>query len=74
MAKPIQWAAREKRRAVYSAVGRNFLKTLTEPLTPTQDSSTKETSGSLLYAAGLVDAMLKLKINEHLNTTDSKSR
>jgi hypothetical protein len=33
MVKIIQWAAREKRRAVNEAVGRDFFKTLTEPLT-----------------------------------------
>lgn len=70
MPKQIQWTAREKRRAVYSAVGRNFLKSLTEPLT-NADSILKKLAG-VPHAAGLVDLMLKLKINEHLNTTELK--
>ena len=70
MAKQIQWAAREKRRAVYSAVGRNFLKTLTEPLTNSDSILKKQARAP--HAAGLVDLMLKLKMNEHLNTTELK--
>ena len=51
--KVIEWAAREKRRSVNQAVGRNFLKTTTEPLT-NSDSALKNMAG-VSHAAGLVD-------------------
>lgn len=70
--KKIEWAAREKKRSVYSAVGRNFLKTLTEPLT-NADSILKRKAG-VPHAAGLVDEMLTLKIGDRLNTAELKAR
>ena len=68
----IDWAAREKKRSVYSAVGRNFLKTLTEPLT-NADSILKRQAG-VPHAAGLVDEMLTLKVNDRVNTAELKAR
>lgn len=72
MAKTIEWAPREKRRAVTSAIGNNFLKTLTEPLT-NSDSNLKKQAG-VPHAAGLVDELLKLKPGEVLNTAELKKR
>jgi hypothetical protein len=72
MAKPIEWASREKRRQVNQAVGRNFLKTLTEPLT-NADSILKKHVG-MPHSSGLVDEIFKLKPGDRLNTTDLKSR
>jgi hypothetical protein len=68
----IEWAPREKKRSVYSAVGRNFLKTLTEPIT-NADSILKRKTG-VSHAAGLVDEMLTLKLNDRVNTTELKGR
>lgn len=72
MAKPITWAPREKRRSVYSAVGNNFLKTLTEPIT-NSDSILKKHS-SAPHAAGLVHEILSLKQGDRLVTSDLKKR
>jgi len=72
MPKVISWASREKRRAVNAAVGRNFVKTITEPLT-NSDSILKKQSG-VAHAAGLVDEILGLKPTERLNTSDLKKR
>jgi hypothetical protein len=72
MVKIIQWAAREKRRAVNEAVGRDFFKTLTEPLT-NADSIMKKQAG-VAHAAGLVDEILKLTVGERLNTAEMKAR
>lgn len=66
----INWAAREKRRAVNSAVGRNFLKTITEPIT-NSDSALKKQAG-VSHGAGLVDLLLGLKVNERVNTSELK--
>jgi len=68
----IEWAPREKKRSVYSAVGRNFLKTLTEPIT-NADSILKRKTG-VPHAAGLVDEMLTLKVNDRVNTSELKAR
>jgi len=68
----IEWAPREKKRSVYSAVGRNFLKTLTEPIT-NADSILKRKTG-VSHAAGLVDEMLTLKMNDRVNTAELKAR
>lgn len=72
MAKVIEIAGREKRRLVGAAVGRNFFKTLTEPLT-NSDSILKKHSGSP-HAAGLVEECLKLQPGDILNTADLKNR
>lgn len=72
MAKPIKWAPREKRRAVFSAVGNNFLKSLTEPIT-NADSILKKQAG-VRHAAGLVDEMLRLKVGDRVNSAELKSR
>lgn len=68
----IAWAAREKRRAVNAAVGRNFLKTITEPVT-NSDSALKKQAG-VPHGAGLVPHVLKLKANDRLNTVQLKGR
>jgi hypothetical protein len=72
MAKPIQWAPREKRRAVTSAIGNSFLKTVTEPVT-NSDSNLKMVAG-VPHAAGLIDEMLKLKPGDFINTAELKKR
>ena len=72
MAKIIQWAAREKRRAVNEAVGRDFFKTLTEPLT-NADSIMKKQAG-VRHSAGLVDEVMKLRIGDRVNTAEMKAR
>ena len=68
----MDWAAREKRRAVNAAVGRNFLKTLTEPLT-NSDSALKK-QAKLPHGAGVVDELLTLKIGDRVNTAELKGR
>jgi hypothetical protein len=68
----IQMAAREIRRQIGEAVGRNFLKTLTEPLT-NADSILKKQAG-VPHAAGLVAGVLNLKVGEKLNTAEIKDR
>lgn len=70
MAKAINWAAREKRRSVTSAVGGNFLKTVTEPIT-NSDSNLK-TQSKVAHAAGLIDEMLKLNAGDILNSAELK--
>lgn len=71
MEKIIQWAAREKRRAVNDAVGKDFFKTLTEPLT-NADSIMKKQAG-VSHAAGLIDEVLKLAVGERINTAEMKA-
>jgi len=66
----IPWAPREKRRVVTDAVGRSFLKCITELVT-NSDSALKEQSG-VPHAAGLVDEMLKLKVGQRLATDELK--
>lgn len=70
--KIIKVAAREKRRMVNAAVGKNFLKTITEPLT-NSDSILKKQAG-VDHAAGLVEELLKLKRDERLDTSELKKR
>ena len=70
--KVIKVAAREKRRMVNAAVGKNFLKTITEPLTNSDSILKKQAGGS--HAAGLVDELLKLKRDERLDTSVLKKR
>lgn len=72
MAKVIQWAAREKRRQVGDAVGRNFFKTTTEPLT-NADSIMKKQAG-VPHASGLIDELLKLNVGDSVNTAEMKKR
>jgi len=69
--KVIKWAPREKRRMVNAAVGKNFLKTVTEPLT-NSDSILKKQAG-LPHAAGLVDELLKLKRDQRVDTSELKT-
>lgn len=64
--KTIDWAAREKRRAVNLAVGKSFLKTITEPIT-NSDSAIKEKAG-VPHGSGLIDLMLMLKKDERIDT------
>ncbi|MHB1220289.1 MAG: hypothetical protein ACYC1L_19050 [Alphaproteobacteria bacterium] len=71
MAKKIQLAARELRRQVGDAVGRNFLKTITEPVT-NADSILKKQAG-VRHATGLLDELLKLDVGTRVNTADIKS-
>src|SRR6266566_4336346 len=70
--KIITWAPREKRRSVNLAVGRNFLKTLTEPIT-NSDSALKKQAG-LPHTSGLVESILRLWPNERINTSELKGR
>lgn len=70
--KTIDWAAREKRRMVYSAVGKSFLKTITEPLT-NSDSAVKNKK-KVSHASGLVDLILQLKPNDRLDTSVLKTK
>lgn len=66
----IEWAAREKRRAVNAAVGRNFLKTITEPVTNSDSALKKQAAVS--HAAGLVAELLRLKPGQRVATDDLK--
>jgi hypothetical protein len=68
----IDLASREMKRLVNLAVGRNFLKTVTEPLT-NADSILKVKAGGS-HAAGLIDEMLTLKVNDRVNTSELKAR
>ncbi len=68
----IKVAAREKRRMVASAVGRNFLKTVTEPLT-NSDSILKKQAG-LSHAAGLVSELLSIEPGQRLDSSALKVR
>jgi hypothetical protein len=68
----ISWAAREKRRSVNAAVGRNFLKTVTEPVT-NSDSALKKQS-SVPHGAGLIDELLTLRVGDRVNTAELKTR
>ena len=70
--KVIKVAAREKRRMVNAAVGKNFLKTVTEPLT-NSDSILKKRDG-VPHAAGLVEELLKLKRDQRIDTSELKKR
>ena len=72
MKKIIQWAPREKRRQVNEAVGRSFLKTITEPMT-NSDSILKKQAG-VPHATGLIDELLKLNAGDKVNTADVKGR
>src|ERR1043165_4135919 len=66
----IKMAAREIRRQVNKAVGQNFLKTIAEPVT-NADSALKR-NAKVHHSAGLVAEMLKLKINERVDTASLK--
>jgi len=68
--KTIDWAAREKRRAVNLAVGKSFLKTITEPIT-NSDSAIKEKAG-IPHGSGLIDLILKLKKDDRVDTSSMK--
>jgi hypothetical protein len=70
--KVIKVAAREKRRMVNAAVGKNFFKTVTEPLT-NSDSILKKQAG-VAHAAGLVGELLKLKRDQRIDTSELKTR
>ncbi len=70
--KVIKVAAREKRRMVNAAVGKNFLKTMTEPLT--NSDSILKTRDGVPHAAGLVEEMLKLKRDQRIDTSELKKR
>jgi hypothetical protein len=70
--KVIKVAPREKRRMVNVSVGKNFLKTVTEPLT-NSDSILKKRAG-VAHAAGLVDELLKLKRGQRVDTSELKKR
>lgn len=72
MPKVVEIAGREKRRLVAVAVGRNFLKTLTEPVT-NADSILKKHAG-VSHASGLIEECLKLQPGDIFNTVDLKSR
>jgi hypothetical protein len=68
----IAWAAREKRRSVNQAVGRNFLKTITEPIT-NSDSALKK-QAQVMHAAGLIDEMMALSVGDRIDTSTLKIR
>jgi archaellum component FlaG (FlaF/FlaG flagellin family) len=65
--KTIKWAAREKRRTVNSAVGKNFFKTITEPIT-NSDSAIKNLLG-VDHASGLVESLLSLKTGDRVDSS-----
>jgi hypothetical protein len=69
--KKIELASREWKRTVFSAVGRNFLKTITEPIT-NSDSAIKKQAG-VSHSAGLVERLLALKLNDRVNTSELKT-
>src|SRR5437667_1365206 len=68
--KVIKVAAREKRRMVNAAVGKNFFKTVTEPLT-NSDSILKKRAG-VAHAAGLIEELLELKRDQRVDTSELK--
>lgn len=70
--KVIKVAAREKWRMVNAAVGKNFFKTVTEPLT-NSDSTLKRRAG-VAHAAGLVDELMKLKRDQRVDTSELKTQ
>ncbi len=70
--KIIEWAAREKRRSVNSAVGRNFLKSITEPVT-NSDSILKKRA-AVPHAAVLVNELLKLSPGDRLDSSELSAR
>lgn len=72
MAVRIQMAPREFRRQVFDAVGRSFLKTLTEPVT-NADSILKKQAG-VAHTSGLLDKVFGLKGGDRLNTTELKTK
>ncbi len=65
--KTIQWAAREKRRTVNSAVGKNFFKTITEPIT-NSDSAIKNLL-KVDHSSGLVERLLDLKTGDRVDSS-----
>lgn len=65
--KVIKWAPREKRRTVGSAVGRNFFKTITEPIT-NSDSALKNLLG-VDHSSGLVESMFGLRVGDRIDTS-----
>lgn len=65
--KTIRRAAREKRRTVNSAVGKNFFKTITEPIT-NSDSAIKNLLG-VDHASGLVERLLDLRKDERIDSS-----
>lgn len=67
----IEWASREKRRSVNAAVGKNFFKTVTEPIT-NSDSALKNREG-VPHASGLVDLMLGLAEGNLLDTSQLRA-
>ncbi|KKL66333.1 hypothetical protein LCGC14_2146040, partial [marine sediment metagenome] len=67
----IEVAERELRRLVTSAVGRSFLKTLTEPIT-NSDSALKRQAG-VPHGAGLVPLILGLKADDRVDTAALKA-
>lgn len=67
----IEWAAREKRRSVNAAVGKNFFKTVTEPIT-NSDSALKKREG-VAHSSGLIDLMLGLAEGTLLDTSQLKT-
>jgi hypothetical protein len=72
MPKVVEIAGREKRRLVNAAVGRNFFKTITEPVT-NSDSILKKHAG-VPSASGLIAECLKLQPGDVLNTAEIKGR
>src|SRR5579871_2849889 len=72
MPKRIQLAPREMRRHVNEAVGRNFLKTITEPVT-NADSILKKQAG-VSHSTGLLDLLLGLEVGTRLNTAELKAQ
>lgn len=71
MTQTIEWAAREKRRSVNAAVGKNFFKTITEPIT-NSDSASKKKEG-VPHASGLIDLILGLPENHILDTAQLRA-
>ncbi len=68
----IDWAPREKKRTVNRAVGKNFFKTITEPIT-NSDSKVKD-KANVAHASGLVEKLLALKANDRVDTSALKAQ
>lgn len=71
MPKVIKVAPREMRRLVNSAVGKSFLKTITELVT-NADSALKDKAG-VAHAAGIIEQMLDVPKGQQLDTSTLKA-
>jgi len=70
--KIIEVAPREMRRIVNNAVGKSFLKSITQPIT-NSDSAVKNMAG-VSHSSGLVDLILGLKQGDRVDTAALKTK